>query len=517
MASLLSGMNWNEFRKGYREGELEDQADERFEQDTAYRDLQYENLLQSIETQKQAAPLRLQMLGNQAALSSAATPLEIRRLERTDALGAATQPGALAGAQMRSEFATELSKALDPAKLAQAKATGALSQQEYQNLLTQAAIQRAPAQQALADQTIAAQSASLAADQSLLPARTNLTSARIGAETSLLPGQTQLKQAQIGAATELLPLQTGVSREQLTAQGTLIPAQTNAQLAQLADAASLRPEQFRLAAQSIAAQVTDLDRRAAANGILDRITNLQQFLSNPQAISTAAQEQGMTPEMVARQTDAQIRQLAGAFMSATGQVSNSYQLGVMSPQAQQDALMRAGRVNPDGTPRTNTTGNNGASGGGKPNPLLQAPVTAAPTANPASPLVGSPTANSTPAAAPRPANLLPTPDEIKRQTEARQQSEKIKQRQKAAVEALGPAPKIPDGVPDEEVKAIQKGVRWGDYTDDTLKAIIGSTGYTPAQVAAAQQELYKRRKDKAMQQAASPRTANELIESLFNW
>lgn len=95
-------LDWNAFRKGYREGEVEDQADQKFTQDMAARDLQNQKLQEDLDFLRTTNPTRAATL--QAGLGQAnrnllfdqtMDPFRIGGARRRDELEVAGQPAAL--------------------------------------------------------------------------------------------------------------------------------------------------------------------------------------------------------------------------------------------------------------------------------------------------------------------------------------------------------------------------------------------------------------------------------------
>ena len=117
---MAISFNWNAFRKGYREGEVEDQQDAQFLQEQALRDLRNQEMAAQMQYEAQMRPFRLQAAADQQA----ATVFNLRGMGRNEAIADAAQPGAVGMADARSNYQLALGNTLDPQTL-QARMAGA--------------------------------------------------------------------------------------------------------------------------------------------------------------------------------------------------------------------------------------------------------------------------------------------------------------------------------------------------------------------------------------------------------
>lgn len=445
-------INWNEVRKGYREGEVEDQQDARFLLDQERRGLNNQALRDTLAFEDQMRPLRLQ----QATTNNQLGALNLLGATRTNELGEVAQPGNLAVAGARGQYQTNLAGSLDLPLLAQqagqrATMTGALG---LANLTT--ALDQQPARAALAGNML-----DIGQDQAALQRR------QIAADASLLPARTQAT-AQNLATGSLLSRLSGA---QADANLSLLPQATQARTAEI-------QERLRLLARN----TTNAQRR-------DQLVNLSDMMANPELITQLAAETGMDPVTYLDQINEMMAQQGVSLNLSSG--SGAVDLDGLTPRSRQEAAMQrllmAGRLQGQRPQVINVRGPAAArtaAGGG---------AAAAPSINP---ITGQSTATTMPTATGEGAEEVAQGENLLRSLFPTTQQVQQGIQQREATTALPKPPPIPDGVRPDDVKELSRATNWGSFSTDDLGKIVQAGqqgGYSQAQIAAAGQELYKRR------------------------
>lgn len=445
-------INWNEVRKGYREGEVEDQQDAQFLLDQERRGLGNQALRDQLAFEDQMRPLRLQ----QATTNNQLGALNLLGATRTNELGEVAQPGNLAVAGARGQYQTNLAGSLDLPLLAQqagqrATMTGALG---LANLTT--ALDQQPARAALAGNML-----DIGQDQAALQRR------QIAADASLLPIRTQAT-AQNLATGNLLSRLSGA---QADANLSLLPQATQARTAEI-------QERLRLLARN----TTNAQRR-------DQLVNLSDMMANPELITQLAAETGMDPVTYLDQINEMMAQQGVSLNLSSG--SGAVDLDGLTPRSRQEAAMQrllmAGRLQGQRPQVTNVRGPAAArtaAGGG---------AAAAPSINP---ITGQATATAMPTATGAEAEEDAQGENLLRSLFPTTQQVQQGIQQREATTALPKPPPIPDGVRPDDVKELSRATNWGSFSTDDLGKIVQAGqqgGYSQAQIAAAGQELYKRR------------------------
>ena len=446
-------INWNEVRKGYREGEVEDQQDAQFLLDQERRGLGNQALRDQLAFEDQMRPLRLQ----QATTNNQLGALNLLGATRTNELGEVAQPGNLAVAGARGQYQTNLAGSLDLPLLAQqagqrATMTGALG---LANLTT--ALDQQPARAALAGTML-----DIGQDQAALQR------GQIAADASLLPARTQAT-AQNLATGNLLSRLSGA---QADANLSLLPQATQARTAEI-------QERLRLLARN----TTNAQRR-------DQLVNLSDMMANPELITQLAAETGMDPVTYLDQINEMMAQQGVSLNLSSG--SGAVDLDGLTPRSRQEAAMQrllmAGRLPGQRPQVTNVRGPAAvrtAAGGGA--------AAAAPSINP---ITGQATATPMPTASGEEAQEVAEGENLLQSLfpTAQQVQQGVQQRE--ATTTLPKPPPIPDGVRPNDVKELSRATNWGSFSTDDLSKIVQTGqkgGYSQAQIAAAGQELYKRR------------------------
>ena len=463
--NLLSGFNWNEFRKGYREGEVEDQQDAQFLLDQQRRELANQALQSQMAFEDQRRPLVLQQMNQQNQLGG----LNLLEATRRNELGTAQQPGALALADLQGRYRTSLAGSLPVDQLAAQAGSTALAAGDLRLAQTQEALRTLPLQSTLRNNQLVneinlqPQRAAVAGQQlQVASAQAGLQGQQIGAEASLLPARTQAT-AQSLATGNLL---SQLSGQQAEANMALLPQATQARAAEV---------QARL--RILANQEENAGRREGLVALLDT-------MANPALIQQLAQAQGMDPVTYLDQLNEVIAQQGASLNVASG--AGAVDLSTLTPATRQDALMRqlmlAGRLQGQRpqviNQRAPAGGRAGAAGGGGVNPITGAPSGAASVSTAAA--LGDDDDGTHQFLQ----TLFPT-------TQAVQQG--VQQRD--AVSAMPKPPALPDNVRPDDVKQLSRETKWGSFSTDDLTKILqaGPNRYSAEQLAAAGQELYKRR------------------------
>lgn len=450
---MAISLNWNAFRKGYREGEVEDQQDAQFLQEQQLRDLRNQEMAAQMQFEAQMRPLRIQAVTDAAT----ATGFNLRGLGRAEEVANAGQAGAISLAGAQSDYRNALANTIDPQALAQQTTDRMMLGGQLQLGQTQQQLDLLPARGALAAGTT-----QQALDQ--LPTRGRLFDS---AATNTLANDA-LTRDQIGAERALLPLRTS------TTAGALQTSQLDQQFraGAIEQNISLLGQQGELRRSQLANAITQAAQGTQNLAQRQTLMDLLGVLTNPDQIRINAESAGMTPEVWLDQVGERATQMGVMLnIGAGGSVDSSTFTPGTRASATQTAAMLAGRT---GAPRmlpaptgTRVTGGTAAQ--------RKAAAEAA-----VNPLIGA--APAAPAA-PQ-AHLFPTGETIRKKAEV-----------KKAVEAVGPPPKVPNTLAPNTVKEFNKSVDWGNFSEDQLKEINAGgaqAGYSPVQILAVQQELYRR-------------------------
>lgn len=472
--NLLSGFNWNEARKGYREGEIEDQNDAQFLEDQRRREMMNQQLAAQMAFEDQRRPLVLQQMQQQGQLGA----LNLLDATRRNDLGAAQQPGALALADVQGRYRTALADSLPVELLARQAGQTQAATADLRLAQTQDALKQLPLRSTLTNGQLISEinlqpaRTALAGDQLRLAGQqTALQSDQTAAEASLLPARTQATAQQIATGNLLSQL----SGEQAQANQSLLGPATQARAAEI-------QERLRILAQ----QSGNADRRVA-------LANLSDIMANPDAIATLAANEGMDPVTYLDQMSAIMTQQATSLNILAGGAVNT---GELTPRTREEAMLQrmimAGRTAPQ-RPQvynvrapTQAAGRAGAAGaaGAAINPVTGLPPSGAPAqAGPAAP--AAPAAQQVSQEDALLQSLFPTSQAVQQAAQQRQ-----------ATAALPKPPPLPAGVRPDDVKELSRQTNWGGFSTDDLSRIMqggGSAGYSQAQIAAAGQELYRRR------------------------
>ena len=461
--NLLTGFNWNEARKGYREGELEDQHDEQFLLDQQRRDLMNQQLQATMAFDDQRRPMVLQQMGQQNQLMG----LNLLDAARRDELGAAQQPGTLALADTQGRYRTALANTLPIDQIAAQAGRSALASGELRLGQTENALRLLPLQGTYTANGLI-NAINLQPGQHQL-ARTNL---------GVAGQQAGLQSAQIGAEASLLPARTqataqGLATNTLLSQLSGAQAQTNMDL--LPQATQARTAEIQARLRVLANQEENDQRRGGLVALLDT-------MANPQLVQQLAAERGMDPVTYLDQLNEQIAQQGAAYNVSNG--TGTVDMSTLTPATRQEALLQramlAGRLQGQRPQIINQR----APGGGR--------AGAAGAVNPITGAMGqSQTALSEKDGGGDDAEvhdllqtLFPTTQQIQQGVQ-----------QRGAASALPKPPPLPDNVKPADVKELSRQTNWQSFsTDDLAKILQAPPGrYAPEQLAAAGQELYKRR------------------------
>ena len=461
--NLLTGFNWNEARKGYREGELEDQHDEQFLLDQQRRDLMNQQLQATMAFDDQRRPMVLQQMGQQNQLMG----LNLLDAARRDELGAAQQPGTLALADTQGRYRTALANTLPIDQIAAQAGRSALASGELRLGQTENALRLLPLQGTYTANGLI-NAINLQPGQHQL-ARTNL---------GVAGQQAGLQSAQIGAEASLLPARTqataqGLATNTLLSQLSGAQAQTNMDL--LPQATQARTAEIQARLRILANQEENDQRRGGLVALLDT-------MANPQLVQQLAAERGMDPVTYLDQLNEQIAQQGAAYNVSNG--TGTVDMSALTPATRQEALLQramlAGRLQGQ---RPQIINQRAPGGGG---------AGAAGAVNPVTGAMGQlQTALSEEAGGGDDAEvhdllqtLFPTTQQIQQGVQ-----------QRGAASALPKPPPLPDNVKPADVKELSRQTNWQSFsTDDLAKILQAPPGrYAPEQRAAAGQELYKRR------------------------
>ena len=461
--NLLTGFNWNEARKGYREGELEDQHDEQFLLDQQRRDLMNQQLQATMAFDDQRRPMVLQQMGQQNQLMG----LNLLDAARRDELGAAQQPGTLALADTQGRYRTALANTLPIDQIAAQAGRSALASGELRLGQTENALRLLPLQGTYTANGLI-NAINLQPGQHQL-ARTNL---------GVAGQQAGLQSAQIGAEASLLPARTqataqGLATNTLLSQLSGAQAQTNMDL--LPQATQARTAEIQARLRVLANQEENDQRRGGLVALLDT-------MANPQLVQQLAAERGMDPVTYLDQLNEQIAQQGTAYNVSNG--TGTVDMSTLTPATRQEALLQramlAGRLQGQRPQIINQR----APGGGR--------AGAAGAVNPVTGAMGQlQTALSEKDGGGDDAEvhdllqtLFPTTQQIQQGVQ-----------QRGAASILPKPPPLPDNVKPADVKELSRQTNWQSFsTDDLAKILQAPPGrYAPEQLAAAGQELYKRR------------------------
>ena len=471
--NLLTGFNWNEARKGYREGELEDQHDEQFLLDQQRRDLMNQQLQATMAFDDQRRPMVLQQMGQQNQLMG----LNLLDAARRDELGAAQQPGTLALADTQGRYRTALANTLPIDQIAAQAGRSALASGELRLGQTENALRLLPLQGTYTANGLI-NAINLQPGQHQL-ARTNL---------GVAGQQAGLQSAQIGAEASLLPARTqataqGLATNTLLSQLSGAQAQTNMDL--LPQATQARTAEIQARLRVLANQEENDQRRGGLVALLDT-------MANPQLVQQLAAERGMDPVTYLDQLNEQIAQQGAAYNVSNG--TGTVDMSTLTPATRQEALLQramlAGRLQGQRPQIINQRAPGGGRAGaaGAVNPITGA----AGAVNPITGTMGqSQTALSEKDGGGDDAEvhdllqtLFPTTQQIQQGVQ-----------QRGAASILPKPPPLPDNVKPADVKELSRQTNWQSFsTDDLAKILQAPPGrYAPEQLAAAGQELYKRR------------------------
>ena len=461
--NLLTGFNWNEARKGYREGELEDQYDEQFLLDQQRRDLMNQQLQATMAFDDQRRPMVLQQMGQQNQLMG----LNLLDAARRDELGAAQQPGTLALADTQGRYRTALANTLPIDQIAAQAGRSALASGELRLGQTENALRLLPLQGTYTANGLI-NAINLQPGQHQL-ARTNL---------GVAGQQAGLQSAQIGAEASLLPARTqataqGLATNTLLSQLSGAQAQTNMDL--LPQATQARTAEIQARLRILANQEENDQRRGGLVALLDT-------MANPQLVQQLAAERGMDPVTYLDQLNEQIAQQGAAYNVSNG--TGTVDMSTLTPATRQEALLQramlAGRLQGQRPQIINQR----APGGGR--------AGAAGAVNPVTGAMGQlQTALSEKDGGGDDAEVHDLLQTLFPSTQQIQQGVQ----QRGAASALPKPPPLPDNVKPADVKELSRQTNWQSFsTDDLAKILQAPPGrYAPEQLAAAGQELYKRR------------------------
>lgn len=437
--NLFGGINWNAFRKGYREGELEDQHDAQFAQDEQLRDLRNQDLLARMREAEQMRPFKLQEAVDRQAMSG----LQIEGARRANELGEVAQPGAVAMAGARAGYQGELASRLPLGQMAQTNVDNALLSGQLRTEQVQQALSRLPANQRLYESGVLTQ---LGGDR--------VAQAQQGAALQLLPAQTQVAAGELDYNRQL----QGYRGDVLAGDRALFPAQQQLRVDNLSNA---------IAAAANTAQTTT--QRA-------ELVDLLRLTTNPDQIRQEAQALGMDPVTFLDQLSARATQMGVVLNVGAG---GSVNTDSFTPRTREEAALNrgwmAGRMQPPrpaAAPRGSATQRAAADAAN--NPLIGA----------------APAQAAAPAGAPA-SNLFPSPAQVQ-----------ANQSTKQAVAAVGQAPAIPDNVAPNDVKKFSQTVDWGNFSHEQLQQIMRAGkggGYNEMQLIAVGQELHRRAVQRARQ------------------
>lgn len=131
----INFFDFGNFAKGYRQGELEDQADQRFGQEIQQRDLQIQRQGEELDFLRQTNPVKLQNLYNDLDLGTARAKYGVGDYARRGELDLLAQPGKVASANALSAIQQNTAANLIPnaARIGATKAD--LYQQNLDNAL----------------------------------------------------------------------------------------------------------------------------------------------------------------------------------------------------------------------------------------------------------------------------------------------------------------------------------------------------------------------------------------------